>query len=190
MPLQNRVDPFGDIHAVEWRGMFTGNRGVIHDPDTKTLLRRRWSTKAWIICACEYKGKRRRSDGPQHAERQCRLDRAVLPRRGDRAGRRPSALLLLPARGGEGIRRAATARRSASPSQRSARSTAGCTRKGWLQADEPATITADEHRRVAGRCDGCGRRQGARLWRAARCGHGTSAAMARPSQSTAPWQAR
>ena len=63
MPLQNRVDPFGDIHAVEWRGMFTGNRGVIHDPGTKTLLRRRWSLKAWIICACEYKGKWRQVMG-------------------------------------------------------------------------------------------------------------------------------
>jgi hypothetical protein len=50
MPLANRVDPFGRIHAVPARGMFTGNRGVIHDPSTKTLLRRRWSTKAWIVC--------------------------------------------------------------------------------------------------------------------------------------------
>jgi hypothetical protein len=59
MPLQNRVDPFGDIHAVEARGMFTGNRGVIHDPATKTLLKRRWSTNAWLICVCEYKGRHR-----------------------------------------------------------------------------------------------------------------------------------
>jgi hypothetical protein len=63
VPLQNRVDPFGEIHAVDWRGMFTGNRGVIHDPGTKTLLRRRWSLKAWIICACEYKGKWRQVMG-------------------------------------------------------------------------------------------------------------------------------
>lgn len=54
MPLQNRVDPFGAIHAVAARGMFTGNRGVIHDPATKTLLTRRWTTKAWIICDCAY----------------------------------------------------------------------------------------------------------------------------------------
>lgn len=59
MPLQNRVDPFGNIHAVAARGMFTGNRGVIHDPATKTLLKRRWSTKAWIICVCEFRGRRR-----------------------------------------------------------------------------------------------------------------------------------
>ena len=59
MPLQNRVDPFGDIHATAARGLFTGNRGVIHDPATKTLLKRRWTTKAWIICDCAYRGRRR-----------------------------------------------------------------------------------------------------------------------------------
>src|SRR5262249_13959030 len=59
MPLQNRVDPFGEIHAVPTRGMFTGNRGVIHNPETKTLTTRRWTTKAWLICQCELKGVRR-----------------------------------------------------------------------------------------------------------------------------------
>jgi len=59
MPLQNRVDPFGEIFAVAARGLFTGNRGVIHDPATRTLLKRRWTTKAWIICACDFRGRRR-----------------------------------------------------------------------------------------------------------------------------------
>jgi hypothetical protein len=59
MPLQNRVTPFGEILAISQRGMFTGNRGIIHDPATKTLLNRRWSTKTWLICCCEYKGRRR-----------------------------------------------------------------------------------------------------------------------------------
>lgn len=63
MPLQNRVDPFGDIHAVAARGLFTGNRGIIHDPDTKTLLKKRWALKAWIICACDFKGVRREPMG-------------------------------------------------------------------------------------------------------------------------------
>ena len=36
-----------------------GNRGIIHDPATKTLLKRRWTTKAWIICVCEFRGRRR-----------------------------------------------------------------------------------------------------------------------------------
>jgi hypothetical protein len=59
MPLQNRVTPFGEIVAISQRGMFTGNRGILHDPATKTLLGRRWTTKAWLICSCEYKGRRR-----------------------------------------------------------------------------------------------------------------------------------
>jgi hypothetical protein len=59
MPLQNRVTPFGDIVAIPQRGMFTGNRGIIHDPGTKSLLRKRWAGKAWLICSCEYKGRRR-----------------------------------------------------------------------------------------------------------------------------------
>ena len=58
-PLQNRVSPFGDIVAISQRGLFTGNRGIIHDPATKTLLNRRWSSKAWLVCSCEYKGRRR-----------------------------------------------------------------------------------------------------------------------------------
>lgn len=60
MPLQNRVTPFGEIVAASERGLFTGNRGIIHDPDTKTLLKRRWTTKAWIICTLDWKGVRRR----------------------------------------------------------------------------------------------------------------------------------
>jgi hypothetical protein len=59
MPLQNRVDPFGTIHAVAERGTLMGNRGIIHDPATRTLLRRRWTTRAWIICVCAFRGRRR-----------------------------------------------------------------------------------------------------------------------------------
>jgi hypothetical protein len=59
MPLQNRVTPLGDIIATPQRGLFTGNRGIIHDPATKTLLNRRWSSKAWITCVCEFRGRRR-----------------------------------------------------------------------------------------------------------------------------------
>ena len=60
MPLQNRVSPFGEIVATAHRGHFTGNRGIIHDPATKTLLNRRWSSKAWITCVCEFRGRRRK----------------------------------------------------------------------------------------------------------------------------------
>jgi len=59
VPFQNRVTPFGEIVAIQQRGMFTGNRGIIHDPATKTLRVRRWATKAWLICTCDYKQRRR-----------------------------------------------------------------------------------------------------------------------------------
>lgn len=59
MPLQNRVDPFGELHATAARGLFTGNRGILHDPDAKRLTGRRWTTKAWIVCLCDFRGRRR-----------------------------------------------------------------------------------------------------------------------------------
>ncbi|AZO64436.1 MULTISPECIES: hypothetical protein [unclassified Mesorhizobium] len=63
MPLQNRVDPFGVLHAVPERGLFMGNRGIIHDPETKTLLKKRWALHAWIICVCEFRDVRREPMG-------------------------------------------------------------------------------------------------------------------------------
>ncbi|KQU87967.1 hypothetical protein ASD99_15060 [Mesorhizobium sp. Root695] len=63
MPLQNRVDPFGALHAVPERGLFTGNRGIIHDPKTKTLLKKRWALQAWIICVCQFRNVRREPMG-------------------------------------------------------------------------------------------------------------------------------
>ena len=59
MPLQNRVTPAGEIVAVSARGQFIGNRGIIHDPATRTLLKRRWTNPAWIVCVCDFRGRRR-----------------------------------------------------------------------------------------------------------------------------------
>jgi hypothetical protein len=59
MPLHNRVTPMGDIVAEPQRGMFTGNRGIIHDPRTRTLLRRRWTSPAWLICVLRWRNVRR-----------------------------------------------------------------------------------------------------------------------------------
>ncbi|HEY2710750.1 MAG TPA: hypothetical protein VGI95_22110 [Caulobacteraceae bacterium] len=64
MTLQNRVTPLGDIVAVPERGMFTGNRGILHDPRTRTLLTRRWTSAAWLICLLERDGVRRTVMGP------------------------------------------------------------------------------------------------------------------------------
>jgi hypothetical protein len=57
VPLQNRVTPFGEIVAVSGRGLFTGNRGVLHD-DHRHIVRA-WQTRRWIACLLEYKGIRR-----------------------------------------------------------------------------------------------------------------------------------
>ncbi len=58
MPLQNRCDPYGALHAVEFRGSVMGNRGGrIHDPETKELTKRRWSSKAWICCVTAFRGR-------------------------------------------------------------------------------------------------------------------------------------
>ena len=59
MPLQNRVTPLGEIITTPHRGLFTGNRGIIHDPMTKTLLARRWASQAWLVCLCDFRGRRR-----------------------------------------------------------------------------------------------------------------------------------
>jgi hypothetical protein len=84
MHLQNRVTPFGDIVAIPQRGLFTGNRGIIHDPATKTLLDKRWAGKAWLICVCDYKGRRRRVMGGRSWTELFFLDEAVALAAGHR----------------------------------------------------------------------------------------------------------
>ena len=59
MPRQNRVTPFGDIIATPERGTFIGNRGVLHDDTGR--IRRPWRLKRWIVCALEFKGRKRSS---------------------------------------------------------------------------------------------------------------------------------
>ena len=58
MPLQNRVDPFGTIHAVAARGTMMGNRGGrIHDPAARTISRR-YASKRWICCVRAFKDRK------------------------------------------------------------------------------------------------------------------------------------
>ena len=83
-PLQNRVTPFGDVVAIAQRGLFIGNRGIIHDPATKTLLSRRWTTKAWLVCVLDYKGRRRELMGGRSWTELFFLDEAVALAAGHR----------------------------------------------------------------------------------------------------------
>lgn len=59
MPLHNRVDPFGEIHAAPERGLFMGNRGGCFHRDDKTLKDTRWASRAWITCLLEFKDRQR-----------------------------------------------------------------------------------------------------------------------------------
>lgn len=69
MPLQNRVYPNGTIVAANWRGDMMGNRGgKIHDPDSKTLTRRRWASKRWICCVTSFKNRQRSVMGYGYTE--------------------------------------------------------------------------------------------------------------------------
>lgn len=58
MPLQNRVQPDGSIIAHTGRGMFMGNRGILHD-DNQTLGKQRWRHKAWVTCLLSFKDRKR-----------------------------------------------------------------------------------------------------------------------------------
>ncbi|HEY3905743.1 MAG TPA: hypothetical protein VGM14_17680 [Streptosporangiaceae bacterium] len=58
MPLQNRVQPTGEITSDPARGMLMGNRGSIHRLD-RTLGVTRWRTKMWISCVLDWYGRKR-----------------------------------------------------------------------------------------------------------------------------------
>jgi hypothetical protein len=85
--LQNRVAPTGEIVADPARGLFTGNRGVLHD-ERRHLGVSRWRHKAWIICLLEYKGWKRAVMSPGRWTELFFLDEAVALA----AGHRPCAL--------------------------------------------------------------------------------------------------
>jgi hypothetical protein len=58
MPHQNRVTPFGDIVAVEARGLLMGNRGILHD-DSRRIVRHSQGRR-WIACFTQFRGRRRK----------------------------------------------------------------------------------------------------------------------------------
>lgn len=55
MSLQNRVDPWGALHAVAERGTMLGNRGGRFHRDDRTLGNRRWASSHWICCELHWK---------------------------------------------------------------------------------------------------------------------------------------
>lgn len=86
MPLQNRVQPTGEIVAHPARGLFMGNRGCLHD-DARRLVRERTGQRAWIVCELDFKGRRRVLMAPGRYTELFFLDEAVALA----AGHRPCA---------------------------------------------------------------------------------------------------
>jgi hypothetical protein len=68
MPLQNRVNPFGELFASPARGTLFGNRGGRFHTDAKTLTARRWASRQWICCVLEFKNRRRDVWGRYYTE--------------------------------------------------------------------------------------------------------------------------
>jgi len=92
MPLQNRVTPFSTIDVVPARGLFMGNRGRLHDAQRR-LVTTRWRTRAWLICALDFRGRHRTVMAPQQYTELFFLDEAVALA----AGHRPCAECRRPA---------------------------------------------------------------------------------------------
>jgi hypothetical protein len=71
VPLQNRVDPWGRLHAVSARGTLLGNRGILHNARKEIIATS--ARKGWVTCRLEFEvGTRRRVRGLE-------FDRAIVP---------------------------------------------------------------------------------------------------------------
>ncbi len=68
MPLQNRVDPFGDLFAAPVPGTLMGNRGGRMHDDRQMLRTRRWASKQWICCKLDFNGRHRTVWGDGYTE--------------------------------------------------------------------------------------------------------------------------
>jgi hypothetical protein len=68
VPLQNRVDPFGELFATPSRGLFLGNRGGRFHSDDQKLTSRRWASRQWICCVLDFKGRQRDVWGRYYTE--------------------------------------------------------------------------------------------------------------------------
>jgi hypothetical protein len=86
MPLQNRVDPFGNLLRTHARGTMMGNRGgALHNSDREIV--RGYKSRRWITCVLEFKGRHRTVMSERRYTELFFLDEAVA----FAAGHRPCA---------------------------------------------------------------------------------------------------
>ena len=84
-PLQNRVDPYGQLIRTSARGAWMGNRGMIHNEHRQII--RPFRLKAWITCLLEFKDRHREVMTPNLYTELFFLDEATA----FSAGHRPCA---------------------------------------------------------------------------------------------------
>ena len=138
-PAAESRRPVRRTARVAERGGLMGNRGGRLHRDDQTLSASRWKTKRWLICVCEFKGRRRDVWGRY-------LHGALFPRRADRARRRTPPVLRVPQASGEGLYR----RLSRRPERRRGDGRSAASRAGRESAQTPVAGAA---RRPAGRGD-------------------------------------
>ena len=85
MTLQNRVDPWGQLHAVGVRGCMLGNRGKLHNEHRQIVSQ--WQRPAWVTCELEFNGRHRDVFGANTYSELFFLDEATALS----AGHRPCA---------------------------------------------------------------------------------------------------
>src|SRR3954451_6101208 len=84
MPMRNRVTPLGDIVAIELRGAWLGNRGILHEGHE---IRRFHASNLWITCLLRFRGRHMKQWQPHHYTHLYFHDEAVA----FAAGHRPCA---------------------------------------------------------------------------------------------------
>jgi hypothetical protein len=86
MPLQNRVDPFGNLIRTAAHGTMMGNRGgALHNSDREVV--RIYKSRRWITCVLEFHDRHRIVMSPNRYTELFFLDEAVA----FAAGHRPCA---------------------------------------------------------------------------------------------------
>ena len=85
MPLQNRVNPWGEIVGTPERGLFMGNRGCLHDGERRVT--KGWARTPWVTCLLQYKDRHREVMSPGQYTELFFLDEATALA----AGHRPCA---------------------------------------------------------------------------------------------------
>jgi hypothetical protein len=85
VPFQNRVDPYGRLHAVPDRGAWMGNRGVLIDARRRVVAS--WRLRRWITCVLRFRDRHREVFTPGRYTELFFLDEATSLA----AGHRPCA---------------------------------------------------------------------------------------------------